>query len=434
MIRYRKHLYRVAQDDVDRTDERVEKLKKHATGVLNKNKVYGELLEGEKGVVAEEDGVDLIYNVSKNGLKQATIIMDYTTSGITNKLNEVIFNYCSSDFVATEKATIPQLLSAIHTLQVADDRPPQAGESKGISKDDPEIVQRDFVENTLWTLVKKGQHSDLLEENQQQFIKKLKQYEDEFSTAKMGYDDFVKAVKLFSVEGWRSLIQQIQQSNFTTSKMKVDRAVRKLTNHEGYTGPIKYDIDEKGRIVAAINTPYPFAFHFTYKAGKLTLEDAGFVLCNIAFVSDQPNMVRALVSATLDLAEAYETAVNPEVSKPVSKEEGKAGFSKWTDDKLMQELQRGVNVDISSEGDEFSATVELAGDKIADLTGEGQTRKERLNSLKQNVLQIAKKTISEHNLPDYFFITKDFGSDAGTLAAVSSQTGRVLHNFGQEFL
>jgi hypothetical protein len=90
---------------------------------------------------------------------------------------------------------------------------------------------------------------------------------------------------------------------------------------------------------------------------------------------------------------------------------------------------------MQGEGDEqtVDAKVRFKNEEVGTLKGDGDTINAKIKDLRAKVLQVTRGLIKEHDLKPYFFVEQNYGKNAGDVMAVSSESGRALHNFGAQF-
>ena len=245
---------------------------------------------------------------------------------LTPKLQEVVFRFCKHGF-AGSGGTTDELLKTVGYLQsVKDVRPgtlmqvPTEEATEDQIKEWASEIFKQIIENEMhhhagvdiWRKSEWGKKVKMQEVIKGLGVKKI-----------LGGDQVSKLEAVLNpmksteyAELIRDILTPSQEGTRFSLKQKVDELIKELTKHEKYTGDVKYGIAEDGNIVASIDAPYPFVYILTQPAGgHVKLKEAGTEICDFAFTVNTPDSAKHLLTASLNLADAYKRAVNPSVSQ-----------------------------------------------------------------------------------------------------------------------
>jgi hypothetical protein len=245
---------------------------------------------------------------------------------VSPKLQEVIFQFCKHGF-AGSGSTVEELLRTVAYLQSVKDVasgvllevPVTDATEEQISEWAGELFKQ-IIENDMHQLAAVGIHrkadwgkkafmslvvrnlgeKNILGSDQVSALEKVIE-----SLGSTEFAKFIREVLTPSAEGKRVSLQS-----------KVEDAVKALTKHEKYTGDIKIGVHDDGNVVAAIDAPYPFQYIFRQPAGgKVKFQEAGVEICDFSFVVKSEESAKHLLTASLNLADAYKRAANPTLSQ-----------------------------------------------------------------------------------------------------------------------
>lgn len=245
---------------------------------------------------------------------------------LSPKLQEVIFQFCKHGF-AGSGGTVKELLLTVAYLQsVKDVAPgallevPETGATKEQINEWAGELFKQIIENDMHQHAAVGIHrkadwgkkafmslvvrglgeKNILGSDQVSALEKVIE-----SLGPTEFAKFIREVLTPSAEGKRVSLQS-----------KVEDAVKALTKHEKYTGDVKIGVHDDGNIVAAIDAPYPFQYIFRQPAGgKVKFQEAGAEICDFSFVVKTEESAKHLLTASLNLADAYKRAANPTLSQ-----------------------------------------------------------------------------------------------------------------------
>lgn len=387
-LAYSGYLYLAAEDPTEEpthyTREDLEKYNlQNAKRLLDSAQEQAEGWMKSKGVAynaaqskiaPEEHGLELAYPVSFGKLgvlwPDAEFIFDYEleVSGQNfmdalrtlkfigqggKNLREAMFNFCNHYFGATDK-TLPELLFAVAFLQ------------SGVEFVNPEARLK-VVE---FEKGKESEHRDwimdvLIEIREKKIDKRTPKYIRNW----LDKTQIMNVISALTQEGWMAddqkkivngFLGKLNQPEFEqfmsdlADKAKggssgkrpplTDRiveVVRDLTQHERYTGSIDVGMGKDG-IVARIDAPYAFFYVFDADApgADVTLKWAGMTICNHTLHVTTEDNAKSMLTANLDLAEAYQLAPQPSKEKETSEEDF------WKD--LVKEFKRRDKEDADS--------------------------------------------------------------------------------------
>ena len=263
--------------------------------------------------------------VEKDGLLVRLLAATPILKKLFPKLQEVIFQFCKHGFAGSGN-TVEELLRTVAYLQSVRARPGVLLEVPDTEATKEEIDEwarelfKQIIENDMHQHAAVGIHrkadwgtkpfmslvvrglgeKNILGTDQVAVLEKVinSQSREEFAK-------FIRETLAPSAEGKRISL-----------KSKVEDAVKALTKHEKYTGDVKIGVHDDGNIVAAIDAPYPFQYIFRQLAGgKVKLKEAGAEICDFSFVVETEERAKHLLTASLNLADAYKRAANPTLSQ-----------------------------------------------------------------------------------------------------------------------
>lgn len=344
-LRRGSYIYKIAQDPITKeapegeTDEEfwkrfyekhVEELEpayesvvKAAKKIMDKAGLKASLLK--EGLIQTKDGVDLIFDVEKN-LPGGKLRFDYTVGWLNNikqfftkpyfeesSLNEIVFEYCNHSFVANRKDDISSLLKTLAFLQMAETRPRE--DLGKLSNEDADKF--DYALGLIQSLINRRGYKPEVLEDKDEALKALKSDAEFLRITDAVLNAVTPIIQNYPDQAWKEKIQEFADElvarKYVPSRELVENKVMDLTRHEKYSGNVKIDYAKDGSIVAVINAPYPFIYIFSrHPGGRLDLSEAAMQFCQQTVVANNDEEARKLITANLDLAQAYATAANTE--------------------------------------------------------------------------------------------------------------------------
>ncbi len=258
----------------------------------------------------------------------------------SKKLQEVVFRFCSRNFVAPAREAGP-LLQAVKVFQDSNITKVEAGPlapeyifslleaEEGEEKDSKihdyvtELI-KDIKENRL----DKKYYGDQWRSDYWDNPNLVSKLIDKLSG--VGKDSVVVIkgpaasilqdfVAKHDKSSWKLFHQQTMSESppgrIALLQEEVEKATRALTSHEGYKGSIDIGADEKNA-VASIRAPYQTIYLFDKKPGspKPIFKEMRVRLCNHTWVAKNQDAAERLLSAQLDLADAAKRTVDPALS------------------------------------------------------------------------------------------------------------------------
>jgi len=268
------------------------------------------------------------------------------------KLQEVVFQFCKHGF-AGSKQYVEELLSTVGFLQNVEARPGtlmQVPEQKAT-----EEQQKEWAAEVFKQIIENEMHHhagvDIFRKSEWGNKAKMEEVIKGLAAKKiLGADQVAaldKILKPLTLKEYAELIRDIltpsQEATRFSLKAKVEEAVKELTKHEKYTGPIKFGIHKDGNIIAAIDAPYPFQYIFRQPAGgKVKFVEAGVEICDFTFIAKTEQDAKGLLTASLNLADAYKRAANPTVSQNRKERDAEELFLRIHDLSKKVQEQEGI--------------------------------------------------------------------------------------------
>lgn len=323
---------RFYEKHVEELDDAYKDIDKAAKKMMNKVGIQNAHLLKE-GLVQTKDGADLIYNIETNSLPGAKLRFDFTIDHLENfktfitrpylkkfNVNEVILEYCDHSFVANDASQMSQLMKSVGLLQ---------GELESRSREDLGRFTKDEVDRIDYALgmvqkliasyeVDAGDEDlgDL--ENPKYVVNYFIEHQDRLAVTDEVLNLLEEVLSKIPAEEWKQRIEKykgdlVSKTPRVPSRELVEAKVQELTSHEQYGGKVAVDYTKDGRLVAAINAPYPTLYIFDREPGaQLKLHKMAMEFCHNTHFAVNESEAKLLISANLDFAEAYETAANVE--------------------------------------------------------------------------------------------------------------------------
>lgn len=323
-------------------------------------------------VDSEEDGVDLVYDVSTQTMQGhgGQLVLDFTAAG---KLNEMIFAFCQHGFVASTEDDVDGLANAVAVLQRFNSHPEEAWKEPNQEDEDlkawVETVLTAWIQHGLSVQTEEGEQlqlDDLPFDDPDKLVKMVEQNPGAFGFDQADVVNFARGSGLYTDDDWREMVVLIERGggSYVPSQKLVEQTVQRLTAHEDYTGDVTAWV-EQGHVVAEIKAPYLFRYVFDRKPGnRLVLQEAGMTICDITWTAANENDAKVLLSADIDLSIAYGEAANPNFSRPVQKNQRNTGpaYDEWDEQQLQKAIDAGLVFKQTNDTD--TVEVWLKGDTV----------------------------------------------------------------------
>jgi len=361
-------------EDKDKLKPRIDKALDityaRAQKVLDTYKIKGQLAEQ----YAEDDGVDLEYNIASPGTPNAKLTFDYALSWFHDikfllqgkmdaVLQEVSFDYCQAHFLAVDKEGMDGLLKAVGLLQAI-----HSVEGEGTYSNLPHI-NADENERVEWLLshilgiiedrpdikVKWTDRAAVLEQLK---TDRSKQRLDpaQFETAKA-----ILTSKTFTQKSWEAAVDDMlknikRRKSFKPSRDQVAAIVREVTAHEAYSGGFSIVHDPTTNLmVVVLESPYAYRIVVDWHPGAgVKFREAHLVICERTYMARDLKTAKALLSAMVDLTMAHGTSANEDISRDRSDAKKEKvdvveeianrisrDMSKWMDEEARRLLEEG---------------------------------------------------------------------------------------------
>jgi hypothetical protein len=323
---------RFYEKHVEELDDAYKDIDKAAKKMMNKVGIRNAHLLKE-GLVQTKDGADLIYNIETNSLPGAKLRFDFTIDHLENfktfitrpylkkfNVNEVILEYCDHSFVANDVSQMSQLMKSVGLLQ---------GELKSRSREDLGRFTKDEADRVDYALgmvqkliafseVDAGDEDlgDL--DNPKYVVNYFIEHQDRLAVTDEVLNLLEDVLSKIPAEEWKKRVEEykedlVSKSPRVPSRKLVEEKIQDLTSHERYGGKVAVDYTRDGRLVAAINAPYPILYIFNREPGaQIKLDEVAMEFCHNTHLAVNESEAKQLISANLDFAEAYETAANVE--------------------------------------------------------------------------------------------------------------------------
>ena len=243
----------------------------------------------------------------------------------TTTLQEVVFYFCKHGFASDTKTMAP-LLTAVGTIQKSK---AHAGPLIEIPVEKASDFDKlEWAKEVFKLIIEKDM-------NQDAGVKLWRKEEwGKVTTMKevvkgLGIKNILKSNQVSMLNGVlndltaqeyaemiRDVLTPTSGGEQFTLKKGVEDAVKGLTKHEHYVGKVRFGVNDDGSVSAAIDSPYPFQYTFEQlKGGKVKFIDASTEICDFSFSTTTEDHAKKLLTATLDLADAYARTVNPSISE-----------------------------------------------------------------------------------------------------------------------
>lgn len=314
-----------------------------------------------KGTKDEDKRVpeDIADRLKSDGFIKSLLFNIKNLGSANVALGEVIFYFCRHGFAGTGN-TVKELLSTVGYLQNVDEvRPghlltlPVTEEGPGNEESNAAKV-REWAAEMFKDIIQNDMHQDagvaIYRKDQWGTKEKMKEVLSGLEAHNILGADQVKiltgVVDSFKGEGdFSNFIRESLTPSVKTEKLGlrkvIEDTVKKLTSHERYSGGVKFGVHDDGSIIANIDAPYPFQYVFEpVPGGKIRLKDASVEICDFSFIEHSEEGARNLLSASLNLADAYKRAVNPTLSENRKERDIAELFKKINDyTKLMRQKE-----------------------------------------------------------------------------------------------
>lgn len=282
-------------------------------------------------IFPEQDGVDLVFSVNSKGTPNGTIVFDFTLSwfrglknlvtrpvGLPKQIQEIMFRFCQTDFAAHGDADAQGLLKSISILQNAPSS--SAGAAEKLPAQDSEEL--DWLLGFILEMQENRPDVDIDYSSRTAVLKQFKKDVDGDRMAPAQYERAQKIISGLTDKAWTEIIKDLargvkRREQFKPTNTEIQRLVQRLTQHEQYTGGTQTSIDPKtGKLVIALETPYPFRFILDWSPGKgVRFEEAQLAICEREYSARTEQQAKELLSALVDLNIAYNEAPNEQLSK-----------------------------------------------------------------------------------------------------------------------
>jgi len=286
--------------------------------------------------------------------------------GSNNKLQEVVLHFCNHGFVGTGN-TVGELLDTVGFLQKKTQVRP--GELLEVPEEEAsEENIKEWVSEVFKQIIENEMHHhagvDIFRKSQWGDIGKMKEVLKGLQAKNILGGDQVSVLMKFlgglKPTEYASMIRDILTPTRATEKYSlrkvVEAKIAELTKHEQYKGEVKFGIADDGNIVAAIDAPYPFQYILKQRTGgKIELLHADTEICDFSFIVDTEQAAKDLLTASLNMADAYKRAVNPSVSQNRKEREKEELFLKIHDLSKKLHEQEGLEVEHPTEEESVGA-------------------------------------------------------------------------------
>jgi hypothetical protein len=298
--------------------------------------------------VVEGDGVDLFYQLDRMSSKSATLQLDFKQGA--QQPQEVIFTLqCAKPepFVApTPKCTIPQLLTALASLQHCATKPKSAKYTKDqIAKETAKAQVVDLLVGLLNS--NPGRWGEL-----PQKPKDLVAWLSETPESIKQFKDLIGFLKTVGAQRWADILKrvQIRQAVGTPVLPAIEASILQVIRHEwkgdvslaGQYGVVQNNADGTV-LVQLFGAPYPTFFAMTPQ-GKIA--EMNVSLCEGDFATKNPQVMPRLITAEISLFAARKGTAAPGKS-PAAPTDLKALMPQFADmkpEQLRALLDKGVVV------------------------------------------------------------------------------------------
>jgi hypothetical protein len=314
---------------------------------------YGIKPSSELVFVKDTPGVDVIYDIAQVFKSPATIRFDINEN--KKSIQEVQASLkCAPPhaFVASAPGDVKALMLALKAVQAAVKKP---GSFDVLDADAVPEQLKDYTENVIMFLTNAGVDIDFT--NREAVIDAIAESEIN-ETEKENAVDVLNRWDNDAYIGFITLIQA-ETGSAVGGKQAINDKVAELTKHEGFVATPENIIIQAytrtGSVVLALKVPWATVMTLERSGSKLVLKDYAQTLCNIV-MSSGPNeaLMKALLSAQVDLIIAGDRAANPAFDKP------DAGVARWTKTQLDEFISTGIGL--------LKHPVDPAGKRRYDLT------------------------------------------------------------------
>lgn len=339
----------VAADAIS-TDPRTSPYVPVASKVLKQYKVN--TLGAPARAVIEGDGIDLFYQLDRMSGKGATLQLDFKAKA--QQPQEVIMTLqCerAEPFVApTTHCTIPELLTAVASVQHCRTKPKSAKYSKDqIAKETAKAQVVDLLVGLLAS--NPGRGIEMIQDQGQ-----LAAWLSETKESKQQYRVLIDLLATVSASRWADIVKRvaIRQSSGTPVLPSIGASIAQVIRHEWGGDALVANQDygvvqnnPDGTILVQLTAaPYPTFFAMTPQ-GKTA--EMSISLCGADFATAKPQSMIRLITAEISLAAARKGVAAPAKSPAASKDlkalmPALPKFSKMTEQQLRDLMDKGVVV------------------------------------------------------------------------------------------